>query len=56
MSLAELRIMLGVTEAQLMEAVHVLRLADELHVAFTAPDRLTLGASWRERCEGAGRE
>jgi hypothetical protein len=50
MSLAELRLALGVTEAQLVEAVHVLRLADDLHVAFTAADRVTLGASWRGRC------
>jgi hypothetical protein len=46
-----LRIGLGVTEAQLMEAVHVLRLADDLHVVFTAQDRVTLGTSWQSRCE-----
>jgi hypothetical protein len=51
MSFAELRLALGVTEEQLIEAVHVLRLADDLHVAFTARDRITLGPSWRGRCE-----
>jgi hypothetical protein len=50
MSLTELRIGLGVTEEQLAEAVKVARLSDDLFVAFTAPDRLTLGPSWRGRC------
>jgi hypothetical protein len=54
MSLAELRLALRVTEAALTEAVRVLRLADDLHVRFTAPDRMTLGASWRGRCEDIG--
>jgi hypothetical protein len=43
MSLTELRIGLGVTEEQLAEAVKVARTSDDLFVAFTAPDRLTLG-------------
>jgi hypothetical protein len=51
MSLTELRIGLGVTEEQLAEAVKVARISDDLFVAFTAPDRLTLGPSWRGRCE-----
>jgi hypothetical protein len=51
MSLTELRIGLGVTEEQLVEAVKVARISDDLFVAFTAPDRLTLGPSWRGRCE-----
>jgi hypothetical protein len=53
MSLAELRLGLGVTAAQLTEAVKVLRLSDDLCIAFTrpAPSRVTLGASWRGRCE-----
>ena len=46
MSLTELRIGLGVTEEQLVEAVKVARISDDLFVAFTAPDR-----SWRGRCE-----
>jgi len=51
MSLTELQIGLGVTEAELMEALKVARLSDDLYIAFTAPDRLTLGPSWRARCE-----
>jgi hypothetical protein len=51
MSLTELRIGLGVTDAQLAEAVRVARISDDLFVTFTAPDRLTLGPSWRARCE-----
>lgn len=51
MSLTELRIGLGVTEAELMEAVKAARLSDDLYIAFTAPDRVTLGASWQEPCE-----
>jgi len=56
MSLAELRLALGATEAQLMEAVKVLRLSDDLRIAFTAQgrDRVTLGASWRGQCEDPG--
>ncbi len=54
MSLAELRLAIGVTEAQLMEAVKVARLSDNLYIAFTARDRVTLGASWRGRCEDEG--
>lgn len=53
MTLEELRLAPGVTEAQLMEAVKVPRLSDDLYIAFTsrARDRVTLGASWRGRCE-----
>ena len=51
MSLTELQIGLGVTEEQLGDAVTVARLSDDLFVTFTAPDRLTLGASWRARCK-----
>ena len=53
MSLAELRLALGVTEAQLTEGIKVLRLSGDLFIAFTTRgwDRVTLGASWRDRCE-----
>jgi hypothetical protein len=51
MSLAELRLALGVTEPQLMEAVKVARLSDDLFIRFTGPDRVTLGTSWRLRYE-----
>ncbi len=54
MSLAELRLALGVTEEQLMEAIKLLRVSSaDLRIAFTTPaqDRVTLGPSWRGRCE-----
>jgi hypothetical protein len=53
MSFVELRLALAVTEEQLMEAVKVLRLSDDLYIAFPAGsrDRVTLGPSWRGRCE-----
>ena len=56
MSLAELRLALGVTETQLMEAIKVLRLSGDLFIAYTtrAWDRVTMGPSWRERCEYEG--
>ena len=55
MSLAELRLALGVTETQLT-GIKVLRLSGDLFIAFTtrAWDRVTLGPSWRERCEDEG--
>jgi hypothetical protein len=53
LSLAEIRLALGVTEAQLTEAIKVLRLSGDLFIAFTtrAWDRVTPGPSWRDRCE-----
>ena len=56
MSLAELRLALGVTEKELTEAVRVLRLSSDLFIAFTTRtwDRVTLGPAWRERCEDEG--
>jgi len=37
-----------------MEAVKVARLSEDLYIAFTARDRVTLGPSWRGRCEDEG--
>jgi hypothetical protein len=54
MNLMELRLAIGVTEEQLVDALQVLGLAADLRIAFTAQDRVTLGASWRGRCEGEG--
>jgi len=51
MSLTELQIGLGVTEEQLGAAVTMVRISADLFVTFTAPDRLTLGPSWRTRCK-----
>jgi hypothetical protein len=53
-SLTELRLAVGVTEAELAEAAKVLRFSDDLKIAFTTADRITLGASWRGRCEDQG--
>lgn len=56
LSLAELRLALGVTEPQLKEAIRVLRISSDLFIAFTAParDRVRLGSSWRDRCAEGG--
>ena len=45
MSLAELRLALGVTEKELMEGIKVLRLSGDLFIAYTtrARDRVALG-------------
>ena len=51
MSLTELRRVLGVTEEKPMEAVKVARLSDDLFLASTVQGRVTLGASWRGRCQ-----
>jgi hypothetical protein len=51
MSLAALRLAIGVTEEQLVDALKVLGLGDNLRIAFTAQDRVTLVPSWRGRCE-----
>ena len=49
-------IALGVTEAQLTEAIRVLRFSGDLFIVFTtrAPDRVTVGPSWQDRCEDEG--
>jgi hypothetical protein len=56
MSLAELRIALGVTERQLTEVIKLLRLSGYLFIAYTTWtwDRVTLGPSWLDRCEHEG--
>lgn len=56
MSLAELRLPLGITEAQVMEAMKVLRLSGDLFIVFTtrAWDRVTPGPAWLSRCEDEG--
>ena len=45
MSIAELRLALGITDAHVMEAVKVLRLSGVLFIAYTTPawDRVTPG-------------
>ena len=53
MSLAELRLALGVTEKVETAMVPKTKLSGDLFIAFTtrAWDRVTMGSSWRERCE-----
>ncbi len=51
MGLAELRLALGVTEAQLNEALWVLSFPGDKRIEYPAKDRVALGADWRPRCE-----
>ena len=57
MSLAELQLAIGATERELAEAIKILRLSDDLYIALPkgARDRVTLGPSWRGRCEDESR-
>jgi hypothetical protein len=55
MSLTELRLALGVTEAQMNEALWVLTFPGDHRIEYPAKDRVALGRDWRERCEGQGR-
>ena len=57
MSLADLRVALGVANYELREALMVARLSDDRDIRFTSPgrDRVTLGSAWRRRCENEGR-
>jgi hypothetical protein len=51
MGLAELRLALGVTEAQLNEALWVLSFPCDKRIEYPAKDRVALGADLRPRCE-----
>jgi hypothetical protein len=51
MGMAELRLALGVTEAQLNEALWVLSFPGDKRIEYPAQDRVALGADWRPRCE-----
>ena len=56
MSLAELRLALGVRAEQFDEAVRIARISGDLFIRFTTRNRVVLGRSWRERCDDeAGR-
>lgn len=50
MGLAALRMALGVSEAQLNEALWVLSFPGDKRIEYPAKDRVALGAEWRERC------
>ena len=52
MSLAELRLSLGVTESQLRDALLVIRFTEERRVTYSAQERIALGPEWLERCAG----
>jgi len=55
MSFFEVRVALGITEAQLAEAIKVLRFSEDLKIVFTAAGRVKLGTTWRARCEEGSR-
>jgi hypothetical protein len=56
MSLAELRLALGVRAEQFDEAGRIARISGDLFIRFMARNRVVLGRSWRERCDDeAGR-
>jgi hypothetical protein len=42
---------MSLTEEQLGNVVTVARTSANLFITLTAPDRLTLGPSWRARCK-----
>ncbi len=50
MSLTELRLALGVTDAQVNEALRVLTFPGDHRIEHPAKDRVLLGRGWRERC------
>lgn len=54
MSLNELRLALGVTEAQLHEALWVLTLSGDDRIAYPTAGGVMLGPDWRGRCERQG--
>ena len=51
MSLTELRIALGVTDAELKEALWVLSFPGDRRIVYPSKDRVTLGPDWLERCQ-----
>lgn len=52
MSLVELRLALGVTEALMNEALWLLTFPGDKRITYPAPGRVALGPDWRGRCEG----
>jgi hypothetical protein len=52
MTLLELRLALGVTEALMNEALWVLTFPGDKRIVYPAPGRVALGPDWRARCEG----
>ena len=52
MSLAELRLALGVTEALLNEALWLLTFPGDKRITYPTPGHVALGPDWRGRYEG----
>jgi hypothetical protein len=50
MGLLELRVALGVTEAQLNGALWLLSFPGDKQIEYPAKDRAALGTDWRPRC------
>jgi hypothetical protein len=51
MSLVELQLALGVTEALLNEALWLLTFPGDKRIIYAVPGHVALGPDWRERCE-----
>ena len=51
MSLVELRLALGVTEALLNEALWLLTFPGDKRITYPTPGHVALGPEWRGRCE-----
>lgn len=51
MGLPELRLALGVSEAQFAEALWVLSFPGDKRIEYPAKGRIALGVDWRERCD-----
>lgn len=52
MSLTELRLALGVTEALLNEALWLLTFPGDKRIMYPTPGRVALGPDWKGRCDG----
>ena len=51
MSFTELRIALGITDAEMKEALWVLGLPGDKRIAYPSKDHVALGTDWLGRCE-----
>jgi hypothetical protein len=52
MSLAELRLALGVTDALMNEGLWLRTFPGDKRIVYPTPGRVALAPDWRERCEG----
>jgi hypothetical protein len=51
MSFIELRIALGITDAELKEALWILSFPGDKRIAYPSKDHVALGTAWLARCE-----